>query len=409
MSDDMKNSISIEDAGKVADVMEEIKNNSEDLTNIANLPSNNGVLENEGNIEEGNYKVMNTSVDPVTGEVSIEGESLTGDNETFEEMCERLEKGDFKFIDNNAPISKEELSSSLSKTDESLKGLINEDDLDSDTMMKLLDLVNRKLNKEEFNAYKEFPEKIREAINKFSLQGAKGMPINSNQFKQMRNMVAESLLSEFIDNIVAERTQTDFNKEIEEIFAKGTAEIGDSIIGYTAERNAKIKESIDKIEDPEKKENLIKVFDRIEEGYNLTELKEECKKIKIRSIDVENAGKNGKRIYAYDSFLTKYEPSQYNIYSIYSAETILTRNLINAFPDSNYSAKHARAFLIAFCKQVSNYTPNDPFQHAYMFYVIYNIVILDINTGEKRDVSLQFLNNIKECIDNLISRNSYLG
>ena len=60
-------------------------------------------------------------------------------------------------------------------------------------------------------------------------------------------------------------------------------------------------------------------------------------------------------------------------------------------------------------KHVSNYTPNDPFQHAYMFYVIYNIVILDINTGEKRSVSIEFLNNVKECIDNLITRNTYLG
>ena len=395
--------ITNEQAMQVAEVMEEIKNNSKDLSAVANLPSNNGV-ETSTSTEKGEYKMVDTKVDPITGETSIVNTEVnTEDNETFDEMCARLEKGEFKNVD-NSPISKEELQSSLS--DSSIEG-IDSISTDNETIMALLDLVNRKLKKENFNVYKEMPEKVKALINENA--GTAGVPFNSNQYRSMRNMMAEALLDEFTSNIMTERASLDLNKEIEEIFAKGTAEIGDSIIGYTTERNAKYREAAEKLDDPEKKENLLHVLDEIDEAHNLSRLKEFSKKCKIRSIDIENAGKNKKSVYDFDSLNRKYEDSQYNIYSIYSAETILARNIINNYPNmSDNAMQYARAFLLAFCKQTSSYTPSNTFNHAYMYYVLYNIVIMDINTGNSKPVSLEFLANIKECIDNLIARNSCL-
>ena len=404
MSEDMKNSISMEDAAKVAEVLEEIKDNSKDLTTISQLPSNNGI-ETSTSTEKGEYKMVDTKVDPVTGETSILNTEVKNDNtETFDEMCARLERGEFKNVD-NSPVTAEELKASMSDT--SITG-VDELSNDPEVMMALLDLVNRKLKKEEFNAYKEMPEKVKDLILKYASNGS-SVPINSNQFKAMRNMMAEALLDEFTTNIMSERASLDLNKEIEEIFAKGTAEIGDSIIGYTTERNAKYREAAEKLNDPEKKANLLHVLDEIDEAHKLTGLKEFSKKCKIRSIDIENAGKNKKTVYDYDSLLLKYEPSQYNIYSIYSAETILARNIIANYPNmADNAMQYARAFLLAFCKQTSSYTPTNTFNHAYMYYVLYNVVLLDINTGNSKPVSLEFLTNVKECIDNLIARNSCL-
>jgi hypothetical protein len=219
MSEDMKNSISIEDAAKVAEVLEEIKDNSKDLTTISQLPSNNGV-ETSTSTEKVEYKMVDTKVDPVTGETSIVNTEVKNDNtETFDEMCARLERGEFKNVD-NSPVTAEELKASMNDSS-SING-IDELSNDPEVMMGLLDLVNRKLNKEEFNAYKEMPEKVKDLIVKYASNGSP-VPINSNQFKAMRNMMAEALLEEFTTNIISERANLDLNKEIEEILPASTS------------------------------------------------------------------------------------------------------------------------------------------------------------------------------------------
>ena len=44
--------------------------------------------------------------------------------------------------------------------------------------------------------------------------------------------------------------------------------------------------------------------------------------------------------------------------------------------------------------------------HSYMYYVIYNIVLMDMNKGEQKHVSDKFIENIKEVIINLRERNN---
>ena len=63
------------------------------------------------------------------------------------------------------------------------------------------------------------------------------------------------------------------------------------------------------------------------------------------------------------------------------------------------------AFFIAFCKQTLNYDSNIPDQHAYMYYTLYNCVFTDINKGNEKVVSDEFLNNINDVIRNLRERN----
>ena len=71
-----------------------------------------------------------------------------------------------------------------------------------------------------------------------------------------------------------------------------------------------------------------------------------------------------------------------------------------------FTDKQVIAFFIAFCKQTLNYSPEVTTEHAYMYYLIYNIVLMDMNKGERKDISDKFLSNIKEVIYNLMERNS---
>ena len=49
--------------------------------------------------------------------------------------------------------------------------------------------------------------------------------------------------------------------------------------------------------------------------------------------------------------------------------------------------------------------PDVTTDHAFMYYVLYNVVLVDMNKGESAQVSIDFLKNVAEVIDNLRARN----
>ena len=380
----------------------EIKGTS--LEDLANMPSNQGKLERSTDEvtevgEQGKVKVM---VDPNTGEHKIIGPAdETIDEETFEEMAQRIQNNEISF--DQSPITEKEIIDHIANTDSNqiLSEVCGDIDLAPESIKKLLEIVNRKINKEEFNVYKEFPEEIKEMVNKYMTSGS--IPLHSKEGKHFRNMISEQLIQEFITNINMDRIKHDFNKELEDLFTKGSNELADSIIGYTTERNQMYRKHANDMEDPEKKEKMMVILDQIDEAYNLTNLKEMAKNCKIKSIELE---KPFNRVY--QSFLSKYKDSSYNIYDIAMARPILFRNLNNCFKDEEVTEKDIDAFFICFCKQCKNMSPENVTEHAYMYYVLYNIVLTDLNKGESIKVSEEFLENVKEVINNLRERNSII-
>ena len=361
------------------------------------------IKENPPEKEEGNTQKLLVNVDPNTGENRIVGHSddFLDDDETFEEMCERIKNSDIDFNTSN-PITKEEAMEFLSNKDNNLlvQDMLDDEDIDVDpeTIQELLSVANRRIAKEEFNVYRELPEKIRKMIDDYTHNmGINPMDKRSRIFK---NQVSESLLDDFIANINMDRIKHDFNVELENIFNKASEEIGEDIVGYSQEKIAKYREATEKMEDPEKKEKLTKILDNIQEAYDLNSLKEFSKKCKIKHFDLEKPQRY------FDRFLSKYKDSPYNIYGIDMARPVLYRNL-NTGEDEEFTDKDINAFFIAFCKQTVNMSPENPIEHAYMYYLIYNIVLADINKSEKtKEISEKFMNNIKDIIVNLRSRNS---
>ena len=428
MSDNNNTILTDENINDLSEAMDKNLQESESLQAVANLPSSNGVIEREAPEEKGEFKMASVSIDPTTGEHKIVATSDTSDdnfNESFEEMVDRVERGETSFDKSEeSDITKEEFNNYITESKTNKNSVYNElfgdKDISEEDILTLLDIVNRKKSGEKFNVYKAYPESVRNMIDSYmsKQQISSGTPIplnNNNMYKNMRNMISESLLNDFVSNIEMSRIQEDLHKEIEDIFSKSTSEIADSIIGYTTERNAKYREYADKMNDPEKKAKVLAILDSIDEAYNLSQLKEFSKKVKIRSIDLEK--KNAKSLYAFNQFLEKYKDSSYNIYSIYTAEQVLNRALnskgitenVDGSVSTNftveYSFEDCRVFLIAFCNQCNNYKPTNIEQHAYMYYVLYNIVLSDLNNGENKKVSDVFLDNVKECINNLRERN----
>jgi hypothetical protein len=256
------------------------------------------------------------------------------------------------------------------------------------------------MNKEEFNVYKAFPDEIKEMIDKYMGYDDTTPRLTNNEIRSLRNSIAESLLDEFIMNVSVQRARTDLNKEVEDLFKQGIKDITEYSVGYTKERNQAYREYVENMEDEDKKKKLTEALDVIDSDYNLDTLKEFANTCKIKKYDIEQPKKY------FRDFLAKYQNSNYNIYDIKLTLPILERKIVD---NEKYNSADIIAFLVCFCKYIKNFNTSNILEHTYMYYVIYNIVIMDSNTSEStKEVSDIFAENIREVIDNLKERNTFL-
>jgi hypothetical protein len=381
--------------------MENNVNNNNVLKFVGNLPSNNGV-EESGSNEEGYTKLANITIDPLTGEQKIlstedyDDDDDTIDDTTFEDLVADIESGKIKVESDNSPIKGDELK------EEMKVGILDElgnITISDEDFQVLLEVVNRRQNKEDFNVYRALPESIKAQINKSVGEGI-GVPevATSNPIRALRNQTAEMLIDDTIVNISMQRAQNDLNKEIEDIFKSGASDIAEYTVGYTKERNEKYRKYAEELEDKEKRERLLKTLDIIESAFSLVDLKEYAKTCKIKKYDLENP-KNYFR-----DFMYKYKDSTYDIYDINLTLPILDRYVTDG---EKYNNADVIAFMVCFCKYIQNYKVENPMEHAFMYYVIYNICVMDSlpDTSEEKE---RFMNNVREVMDNLKERNSFL-
>ena len=397
----LQSTMTEEDIEKVQAFMEENRQNSESLSQVFDI-----VNDKQDIKDTGEDRLVNVSVDPETGRTII---TNTEEVEAPTSSIDDILDGDISFDIDESDISLEELRKYLSDTkmDPIINGLFTESDLSQDDIATLLDLVIKKQNKEKLDSpYNKLPDICKEIID--NTMGKEYADSHLSGVKSYKNDMAEMMIDQFIQAITIERASKSINSTIEHMFDKTSAEIGDAIVGYTEERNEKYRQYInEKVTDPEKREDALRILDDINNAYKLTELKEFCKKCKIRKIDVEHPDDlNNNDI---DYILSKYSQNpKFNIYNIYNGQQVLLRNLNPEGSDTVYTSAQVRAFLIAFCRYCMNFNPNNTEEHIFMFYTIYNIFLTDINKGEKATVSINFLDNVKECIHNIIERNLFL-
>lgn len=400
-----ENKLTEEQVEQINEIMEEASENNPDLKVIKDLPSNNGIEENEGNTEEGEMKLAHVSIDPTTGENRIirtidedsdEFNDITTD--TFEDLVKAVEEGDINVKIDDSPITEKELRDIVELDENDNISLTNEE------YKTLLDITNRRMNKEEFNIYKLLPEPIKKIINEtIGISTNSDNPIVTKEMRTVRNVMAESYIDNSIMNITMSRARADLNKEVEEIFKKTEKDVAEYTIGYTQERNKSYREQVEAMEDGDKKNSLLKTLDTIDSAYSLEPLKEFAKTCKIKKYDLENP-KNYFR-----DFTAKYSTSEYNIYDIKLTPSILERKIVNVEGNETYNNADVLAFLVCFCKYIRNFKCENILEHTFMYYVIYNIVMMDANTSEKTiGVSDEFANNIRQVMDNLKERNSML-
>lgn len=385
---DMKNYIkenkeAIDDTNKLIDSFKE----AEKKENNINVTTDNS----EDSATE--KTLMNVLIDPETGEHKIIGRAEESNlNFDFNGIINQINSGDPDIL-STKPFSEIEIIDYLKKSDDEtlLKSLSPEGNISPDSLRSILDIVNKKLNREDINIYREAPDEFKKLVDEY-IGASKGQIriIGSKSLNSARNMISENLISEFISNIRQNRAKTDFAKELETIYSS----IPHSII--EGKDNSDItqmyKNAAANITDEGKRDRFLLILSRIEEAENLTELQKFCKTCKIKKIEIEKADSR-----VYTDFLSKYRESVNNIYDI-----SLACKVLNRFMSKEYgcSLSESIAFFVAFCKQCKSYSCENVLEHAYMYYVLYNAVMLDSTINTK------FKENVYKCITNLKARNS---
>ena len=381
----------------VSNTLEEIRKENDSISDDDN---------SNDTIETGETRLVNTTIDSSTGLPIITNTEEVEVNDP--DLLDLINDSEINLDFDQSPISIDEIKKFLenSKDDPMFKDKLDETGLPLEDLEVLFNLITKYQNKEKISSlFNKLPKSCQDIITSSIGSGFENN--HSNQSNNLKNNLAELFLDQFISSIMMDRASHSINSSIEKVFNKATTEIGDTIVGYTEERNEKIRKQIEEeVTDPEKKEEALKLLDYINTAYELTDLKEYCKKCKIRKIDIENPDRTDNK--DINHILDLYNNSNdFNIYNIYTAQAALERNLPTE--EEPYTATHCRAFLVAFSKYCMNFSPNNTYEHIFMFYTIYNILLTDVNKGEKAEVSNKFLDNVRECIRNLIQRNDYLS
>ena len=362
------------------------------LEDIAAMPSNNGVDERDPETieEEGEEAIVTVQVNPETGEETIINEEPVKEM-TIDDFINNINEGTSYF--DSTSIEKADFMKTVNDKDNKDLFFNNfiEDNvgIKEENVEKIIDIMNRRSEGENFNVYRELPEEVQNMINASIATQVKGMPVSGDQIRQFRNALAESIIDDYIVSIREQKAKHDFADELASMYNTGKSELTQASLEYTEARNKAYREGADKITDPEKKARYLEIMDAIDEALNLTQLKEYAKKCKIKQIELEKP----QRIV--QDFLQKYQESDKNIYNL----SMVSNFLYRALKADGYDPVHITALIIAFVKQVKNYRSENAVEHAYMYYFIYYCVFVD-------NQSNNFKENIKEVINNLIERNS---
>lgn len=386
---DTSTKLTDEQVDAIATAMEEGKNESEGLKVVSELPSNNGVESAEIR-EEGYEEKINVTINPVNGVAApcAPPEELEGDlGMDFDALVERAQQN-LTETDQKVEITEEDVSDKLSKNIDMFEGL----ELSREDTIQILKIIQRIQNKEEFNIFKAFPAEIQDRLNKhLSMNGIGGYSPEANS---MRNFLAETIMDEFIHKISVEKFTLDFQKEWNALQNKLNTDFSKIWMDYSVERENYIRSIMEHEEDETKKEAIGMILDAINEGFTLERVIAAAGRTRIKKYDLEKPDK------VFNIIHNKYNDSTYNIYSVNVACMILARHM-----KDEYSVEDITKFFIVVCKVCMNYRPEVVVEHAFMYYVLYNSVLLDVYKGEEYEkFANEYKKNVRKVMDRIKER-----
>lgn len=342
--------------------------------------------------------IMNTLYDPLTGISTPISEYIESDK-------------DQDLIDIDALLN-HFMEDDTVQEDDLKRVLKSSYKIDADTeisandMIQLMKVVSANLNGEKISSYFDaLPLDFKNTI--FRKLSYHGTQVNDKKFREsVAKELVENLSKEYIqsdstadlDNMISEISK--YGEELNEELGKLQGVIHISVVTKAIDVLEKRKTEDENSGEAEKVQKWEDLINGMKETINLDKFKEFCKRVKIKHYDLERPDK------VFMDFNRKYINHKLNIYNIQSCPGILSNHINDHITD------HGNVKVcLAFCKYCLNMSPNNPTEHAFMYYFIKNIIASDLvvpkgvkpETMDQETVDFYdtFMFNLRECIENI--------
>lgn len=368
---------------QIKEVMDVIKEeDTPEIKEVLNMPSNNGVKEvdeNDRTETEVETKEVDVTVNPITGALQ----------EKFEDSMKKDKNGPNlldidldDLVDIPESIYDVPFDESLVENNLESYGITKDTKVITDLIALIKEYrSNRERNK--VNWYYKMPDEIKTIINKNCVQ------VN-NVSNSAKKMFAEALLDGLISDTGIDKMTIDLQESLAKAFDMSnfvsmTLDLQKSSFEEGIEKNILTLNTIKEKEEDEEKiqkinekiDLLTKVRDAFIEAYQLNGLLDKLRnhKIKIKKIDIDKYGRHC------ENFLWKYKKdTPFIIKDI----TLCTPVLHRRFPE--YTVEEVARFMIAFMKYTMNMKANNVVDHTFMSYFVSNIINIDFaSTGTQEE------------------------
>ena len=269
------------------------------------------------------------------------------------------------------------------------------------TIEKVKELIMKR-NRGERIKYSELPEVLKEQVN--PVVAALGRGYTSQQIKAVRNMMADDIIESFYSEIITQKIDkevVDLDTSIKNLAKTEYVDVNsDQRKQHFNTFVIKFPQMAEKIKDtdPEKAKVMLDVSEGFKQAHSMEEMYAAYgnSKIRVRRIDVEKLDKTIRR------FNYKYENSTMVIRDISSAVDVLSRHV-----NKRISLTAIKTFVAIICKYCENMKPSNLAEHTFMYYLINNILSLDIPFTNEADIvwNDEFLNNINKFLTLIEERN----
>lgn len=331
--------------------------------------------------------------------MSINGDTGTFDLKPIDKENSSLTLEELEDVDGEEILSKVKISDS--QIDE-LSSMYGVDDFEE--TMKFMEIV-KKCDAGEKVKFEDLPPMFQKIAR--TLASSAGVPVNE---------AATDMAKMALNDLKHSQIYTDYNNLVKkELDIPNLTEMFAETLQDNIENGfeKKAQECIDKVNEIEslgegatdkQRANVPKLLKRAE-TYRaiIAEFKHTYMLDKLSDFVANNktfVKKLRKEVKRYERWVTdfnyKYKGSKFTIQDI----TLIINSLMREFETSELklTLDEAKGIMILISKQVQNYNANDPVEHAYMFYLVYNFISLNyIAPGKSK-----FMDEFKERIVDLV-------
>lgn len=280
------------------------------------------------------------------------------------------------------------IAETIHEDEDDIKGVLNPYDLDDESTIQMLKLIDEYKSGQQSSLYSRLPKKMQEMVNGILLTETQGN-VNPKQITPMRNTIAKMLIDDFINDAKISAAVDDFNSEMSSAINEMNTEY-DNMLGDAIDNVFNKIEEI-RLENPEQAERIESVKDAFD---NATTFEKQLNFAKHTAYN------------KFNKFLMRFKDDVYYFNKKVNNNTfgVKVTNIEEIIPIikvalPQYTEEDIKKFVICICRTIENIDELAGIAYEYrMVASIYKYKFVPID--EKGEVIFE---NISKVIDAILS------